>query len=328
MDFNILFTSSGRRVSLIRHFKKTLSDLRIEGKIVTIDAKPTSPTSFVSDFHELVPKVSDDSYIHEVLRICKKYNIRLLVPLIDNELSLFSKFKPEFEIAGTTVLVSSEETNEICFDKENTYEYFARIGVDTPAVLDPERVEQDSAASFPIFLKPFDGSCSVGAMKINNAEELAFFRNYIPNAMVQEFVSGDEYTLDILVDFEGKVRSVVPRLRLETRAGEVSKGITVKNHELMEAAKYVVESLPGAVGCITVQCFLTADNKMKFIEINPRFGGGFPLAAAAGADFPRWIIQMMLGQQIGQQINDWEDGLVMLRYDDAIYIRKEMISHA
>ncbi len=128
-----------------------------------------------------------------------------------------------------------------------------------------------------------------------------------------------------MADFPGKVRCVVPRLRIETRAGEISKGITVKNPLLIAAGKTVVEALPGAVGCITVQCFLTPDDQIKFIEINPRFGGGFPLSFEAGADFPRWIIEMMLGREADISIDGWKDGVVMLRYDDAIFVTKEMI---
>ena len=127
---------------------------------------------------------------------------------------------------------------------------------------------------------------SIGVTKINSPEELYFFSNYIKDSILQEYVSGQEYTIDVLVDFDGNVRSIVPRLRLETRSGEVSKGITVKNLRIMQAAQKIAENLPGAVGCLTIQCFLLNDNSLKFIEINPRFGGGFPLSIQAGADFP------------------------------------------
>ena len=129
----------------------------------------------------------------------------------------------------------------------------------------------------------------------------------------------------MLVDFNGQVKSVVPRLRLETRAGEVSKGMTVKNQAIISAAKIIAESLPGAVGCLTIQCFLTEDGGLKFIEINPRFGGGFPLTIEAGADFPRWIIEMMQGRDPEIGIDQWQDGIVMLRYDDAVFTTRDRI---
>src|SRR5208337_2093698 len=130
---------------------------------------------------------------------------------------------------------------------------------------------------------------------------------------------------DILADFAGRVRCVVPRLRMETRTGEISKGMTVKNRALIDAGKRVVEALPGAMGCITVQCFLTPQGEIQFIEINPRFGGGFPLSAQAGADFPRWIIELMLGRNPQIALDGWTDGLLMLRYDEAVFVPHEGI---
>lgn len=322
---NILFTSVGRRVSLIRNFKKSLNELGVKGSIITTDFKKNAPASFISDFHEQVPLVKDPTYIEALKNICNKYEIKLLIPLIDTELNLLSTHKDNFQDVGVTLLVSSPETNKICFDKRKTYLFFKEIGVETPELFDQEKILSDDQAKYPFLIKPFDGSCSVGVTKVNNRKELDFFKDYVENAIVQEFITGKEYTLDILVDFQGKVRCVVPRLRIETRAGEISKGITVKNPLLIAAGKTVVEALPGAVGCITVQCFLTPDHRIKFIEINPRFGGGFPLSFEAGADFPRWIIKMMLGKETDIPIDGWKNGVVMLRYDDAIFATKEMI---
>lgn len=325
-ELNILFTCAGRRAALIWNFKKSLAALGISGKIVTTELKKNAPASFVADALELVPKVTEPSYISRLKDICTKYQIKLLVPLIDTDLNIISLHKQDFEALGVTVLVSSIETNEICFDKRNTYNFFKSVGVSTPEILNPEEILADAEAKYPFLLKPADGSCSIGVTKIKNAKELEFFKNYIPNAIVQEFVVGEEYTLDILVDFQGQVRCVVPRLRMETRAGEISKGVTVKNHALIAAGKKVVELLPGAIGCLTVQCFLTFSNEIKFIEINPRFAGGYPLSFQAGADFPRWIIQMVLGKEPDISIDNWQDGLAMLRYDDAIFVTREMIS--
>lgn len=324
-EFNILFTSVGRRVSLISHFKETLKKMKLTGKIVTTDLQRNAPASFVSDYHELVPRVTESNYIEVTKEICHRHNIRLLIPLIDTELVLLSKHKSEFAGMGVTVLVSSEETNEICFNKRKTHDFFRRAGVDIPQIFDPQKILADPKAEYPFLLKPANGSSSVGVTKINNARELEFFKDYIKDPILQEFVVGNEYTLDVLVDFQGNVHSVVPRLRIETRAGEVSKGMTVKNPAIMAAGIKVAKALPGAVGCITIQCFLTFNDEIKFIEINPRFGGGFPLSVEAGADFPRWIIEMMLGIKRQIALDGWQDDVVMLRYDQAIFVSKEMI---
>jgi carbamoyl-phosphate synthase large subunit len=325
-NFNILFSSAGRRVALIKQFQKSLNHLGLSGSIVTADLKKNAPAAFIADVREQVPKVTDSSYVATLKDICKKHQIKLLVPLIDNELDILSLHKQDFAAIGVTILVSSTATNKICFDKRNTYDFFKTAGILTPEILKAEDILTAPEAKYPFLIKPADGSSSIGVIKIGNARELEFFKDYIPNAIIQEFVVGQEYTLDILVDFQGKVRCVVPRLRIETRAGEISKGITVKNPALIAAGKKVVELLPGAVGCITVQCFLTPHNEIKFIEINPRFGGGFPLSFQAGADFPRWIIEMMLGKEPVITIDGWQDGLAMLRYDDAIFVTKDLIT--
>ena len=322
--FNILFTSAGRRVSLIRLFRNALQQLHLAGKIVTTDLQKNAPAPFVADVRELVPRVTDPSYIESLKDICRRHDIRLLVPLIDTELHLLAPHKQTFLKIGVTLLVSGLEVNDICFDKRKTAIFFQKVGVRTPAILDIRSVQLDPSAKYPFLIKPVDGSCSVGVYKVRNLHELNFFSQYVSNAMLQEYIVGEEYTLDVLVDFQGKVRSVVPRLRIETRAGEVSKGMTVKNKAIIETGKKVVEALPESLGCITVQCFLTADGDIVFTEINPRFGGGFPLAAEAGADFPRWIIEMMLGRKPQIKLDDWQDGLVMLRYDDAIFVTRDM----
>lgn len=324
-NFNIMFTSVGRRVSLIRHFKHILQSMRLPGKIVTADMQKNAPASFIGDVRELIPRVTEPKYIEAVKEICLKHNIRLLIPLIDTELQILADHKQDFAAIAVTVLVSTPEVNEICFDKKKTYQFFKNIGVATPRQFAPEQDYADVNVEYPLFLKPVNGSCSIGATKIRNFKELQFFMDYIPNNIVQEFVTGEEYTADVLVDFNGRVRSIVPRLRIETRAGEISKGITIKHSAIIAECKKVVESLRGAVGCITVQCFLCANGDIKFIEINPRFGGGFPLALKAGADFPRWIIEMMLGKHVWGAIDDWQEGVVMLRYDDEIFVAKEDI---
>ena len=323
--FNILFTSAGRRVALIHDFRKALTSLNLTGNIVVADRKKDISACFVADFYELVPPVESDRYINCLQEICQKHQISLIIPLIDSELYILSLHKQSFADMGVRVLVSSPTTNEICFDKRNTYSFFKNFGIKTPEIFSLETILTQAKTTYPLMIKPANGSCSVGVTKINNRKELVFFHDYIPNAIIQECIRGQEFTNDVLVDFQGKVKCVVPRLRMETRAGEISKGITVKNQEIIAATKKVVEALPGAVGCITVQCFLLPNQEIKFIEINPRFGGGIPLSIQAGANFPRWIIEMSLNRHSQIALDQWQEGVVMLRYDESIFVTKEMI---
>jgi carbamoyl-phosphate synthase large subunit len=317
--FRVLFTSAGRRVSLVRHFAGALRELGLKGKVVTADRQDLTAAAFVADAHELLPPVEDAGYVDAVKEVCRRHGINLLVPLIDPELHPLALRAAEFKALGVVPLVSSPAVNELCLDKRQTAAFFARLGIRTPEIIDPQHLLADEPARFPVFLKPAIGSSSIGATKIQSAEELSFFLGNVREPIVQEYLHGDEYTLDILADFHGRVRCVVPRLRLETRAGEISKGVTVKNRAIMAAGQHVVEALPGAAGCITVQCFLSAEGEICFTEINPRFGGGFPLSARAGADFPRWIVELVLGHDPATSIDGWEDGVVMLRYDEGMF---------
>jgi carbamoyl-phosphate synthase large subunit len=111
----------------------------------------------------------------------------------------------------------------------------------------------------------------------------------------------------------------VPHQRIETRGGEVSKGVTRKDSNLIDLAGSIAEKLPGARGALNVQCFLDSSGEIKVIELNARFGGGFPLANRAGAKFPRWMLESLLGIP-STTTSEWQDNLLMLRYDAAVFI--------
>ena len=146
--------------------------------------------------------------------------------------------------------------------------------------------------------------------------------DYVQNAMVQEFVEGTEYTVDVMVDFKGNIKTIVPRMRIETRAGEVSKGVTVKDDLIINAVEGVVNLLPQPVGCLTLQCFKKNNGEITFIEINPRFGGGIPLSIEAGANFPLWAIQAAKGEVFMDQDYSWKENLTMLRFDEAVFTER------
>lgn len=322
---NILFTNIGRRVALVKYFKEIYKDLNLKGKIVGTDMSMTAPAIHIVDRQYQICPVSHYEYITILKSICQKENIDLLISLLDTDLLKLSENKISFERIGTQVLISSYEIIDICQDKIKTYEFLRNIGIDTPNLFKIEEVLSGKIKGFPFTLKPSQGSAGKGVFKINDVEELNFYLKKIKNPILQEFIEGDEFTIDVLVDFEQTVRCVVPRKRIEIRAGEVSKGMTVKDKRIIKIAKQCVEALKGAIGPITVQGFLTNEGDFKVIEINPRFGGGHPLAIVAGANFPRWIIEIMLNRNPDIKLDNWEDGLVMLRYDDAIFVRKEDI---
>ena len=324
---NILFTCIGRRVSLLKSFAAAARQLKIRSSLLGTDTAELSPALQLCDKKFLVKPVSHPGYIKQLLEIVADNKVKLLVPTVDLDLKVLAKNKAEFAELGCCVLVSAPEVIEICQDKRKTYRFLQKNGFDTPVTMSVRTAlagykTRGSKLHWPCFLKPWDGFASRGTATVYNRNDLLFYAKKIPNPICQEFVDGTEYTCDAYVDFDMKVRCVVPRMRIEVRAGEVSKGRVVKDAYIMNQAVKLVETLGAGPGVITLQLFLNSDNKVKFIEVNPRFGGGVPLSIKAGANFPKWIMQELLGRKVRIGFDDFEDGLTMLRYDGEVWIKK------
>jgi carbamoyl-phosphate synthase large subunit len=319
-DFNILFTSVGRRVSLIRHFQKTLADMGLKGSVVGIDVSEDAPAFHVTDKSYKVCPIDSPSYIQNLIEICKKERIKLLFPLIDTDLLKLAENRAGFLEVGTEAVISDPDVIITSIDKYKTHDFFVSKGLSVPKVFDIESSVADEL-NYPLFIKPMDGNASKGIFKVKDKRELLFFKGHVQKPILQEYLHGTEFTLDMLFDFKGNLRCVVPRRRIEVRAGEVSKAVIDNNKNIMEQGWRAGNSIKGARGCINIQCFLTRDtNEVKFVEINPRFGGGVPLSLRAGADFPRWIIEMARGNDPGDIRDAYRKNVYMLRYDDAIFL--------
>jgi carbamoyl-phosphate synthase large subunit len=314
---NILFTCAGRKVSLIKEFRRALTQLDIEGSLIGTDASPFSAALSVCDYRYIVPRVDDPTYIQVLLALCREHDIKLLIPLIDLDLLILSEHQEMFSAHNILVLVSSPVVVRICRDKRATAQFFDKHNIPTVRILDFDSMKEPEI-QFPLFIKPSNGSGSIKSFNISNKYELEFFLRYVPDPIVQEFANGQEHTIDALSDLSGNVINAVPRRRIEVRAGEISKGATVKDWRIIEATVHLLQHLK-AIGPTTVQCFFDGD-RIQFTEINPRFGGGIPLTIAAGADYPTQIIRMALGEHIKPCIGDFIDDLYMFRYEEAIYI--------
>jgi carbamoyl-phosphate synthase large subunit len=319
-NVNILFTCIGRRVSLLNSFRKAGRQLKINLSILGTDTTELSSALQLCDKGFLVRPTKHADYIHQLLSIVRSNNVKLLIPTVDLDLQLLSQNKPKFAAMGCRVLVSTPDVVNTCQDKRKTFRFLFKNGFDTPMTMSPRAALSRNKFNWPYFLKPWDGYASRGTAVVNNREELHFFTKKVPNCIVQEFIKGTEHTCDVYVDFDMKVRCVVPRKRIETRAGEVSKGQVVKHRRIMSETTKLIETLRAGPGVITVQLFLTVDNKIKFVEINPRFGGGAPLSIKAGADFPKWILQELLGRKPNIRCNGFKDNLIMLRYDGEVWL--------
>lgn len=318
---NILITSVGRRVQLTRAFVRALEKSQYRGKVITVDAGDYVPVAHFSHSHFKVPGFDSKEYVPKLLDICRKEQVGILIPLHEKEFPLLGQAREDFASNGTLLMLSSDEVLAICKDKYKTYLFFKAHGINTPHTFLSDMLGKVENLIFPLFLKPRTGMGSANTYKVNNKKELDFFLEYVGEPLIQEFVPGTEFTMDVLCDLKGNVLEVVPRVRLEVRAGEVSKSKTIKHLGLIKATCKVAACL-GAIGPVTIQAIVTLKGEIKFIEINPRFGGGVPLAIEAGLDYPELISKMALGEIVEPRIAEFEDGLVMLRYDEAIYVRE------
>jgi carbamoyl-phosphate synthase large subunit len=319
--FTILFANVGRRVSLIRAFGEAVRRLGLPARILGVDANPLSPAYYVTDESFPICRIREEAYIPALLEICRRQNVQLLISLLDTDLLKLAESRETFKREGVFVLISSPEVVRLSRNKQLTQGFFTENRIPTPRLVSYDAALKEN--SFPLFMKPLDGSASQMTFRIDNRESLIFFHSYVPNPLIMEYVAGEEYTLDVFIDSEQVEKAIVPRKRLEVRAGEVSKSRIELNPKIMAAGGQVAQALArrGGLGMINLQCIHAADGGVKFIEINPRFGGGCPLSIQAGYPFPQWAVEMALGRALSPLPTDLGDGLTMLRYDEAVFIR-------
>ncbi|MDO8631461.1 MAG: ATP-grasp domain-containing protein, partial [Phycisphaerales bacterium] len=221
---------------------------------------------------------------------------------------------------GCLALISSPRVVQTCRDKLATFEALRRADIDAPDTWTWDEALRRKRHRFPYYLKPRAGSAAMGNYIVRDGDELRVFGRRVKEPIVQEFVEGSEYTLDVYTGLDGRPRCAVPRRRLEVRSGEVSKGLIAKDRAIMAVGRRVVEMLGECRGVVTVQCIVTPDRRIRVIEVNPRFGGGAPLSIHAGADFPKWILQEMLGSRPRINPTGFRDDVAMLRYDDSVFL--------
>ncbi|MCH5155396.1 MAG: ATP-grasp domain-containing protein [Clostridiales bacterium] len=314
--YNVLILSVGRRVELVNAFKAARDRLEVDGDVCAADMSDLAPALKFADKQFIIPRIADEEYIPKIIELCKANDISLVVPTIDTELNKLAQNKGLIEAeSGARVLISDAESVRICCDKTLTAKFFAEHGFDCPVTYE---IGKQDVTAFPLFIKPRDGSSSIGAYKVENKKQLAFFAEYVDNPILQECVAGKEYTADCFCDFDGNIVTVVPRWRMVTRSGEILRGKVEKNRYIIEDVKRLLNSF-GFIGQITVQCFLTEDNKVKYIEINPRFGGGAPMSIAAGADSCENLYRLLRGEKL-QYNEDYEDGAVYSRFDGSVRV--------
>lgn len=318
MRHNILITSAGKRVALTKYFKEMLTRFYPEAKVFTTDMNPAmAPAGYVSDGCFKVPRVTDASYPSLLLDICEKNDVGMVIATIDTELLLLADLKAPFQEKGISIMVSDRQFVEMCRDKRNTGAFFERHGIRIPKEIDKYH------PTFPMFAKPYDGSLSANLHYIKTADELTQEILDDPKLLFMEYIDKSvykEYTVDMYYGKDHHVKCIVPRERIEIRAGEINKGRTAKN-EILTFLKDKLEYIEGCVGCICVQLFFHPEtHDIVGIEINPRFGGGYPLSYMCGGNFPELLIREYFLNEDVAYFDTWKDGMLMLRYDAAVYV--------
>jgi carbamoylphosphate synthase large subunit len=317
---NILFTSAGRRVELVQQFIKARNEYSKSSRIVSADMNSLAPALYFADAFYTVPAIKDPQYIPKLLEICEKEKIRLIIPTIDTELHKLSSNRHLFNSIGTDVLVSSIETLIISENKLNTFRFFKSLNLKTPESYGQGMPHR---GSFPSFIKPISGSSSINTFKVNNEKELEFFEDYIGDYLIQEFIDGEEYTIDVFCDFEGNPIFITPRIRLAVRSGEVLK-TQIKHDEQLEMQVIKIISKLKPNGPLTIQAIKNKiDDQFYFIEINARFGGGSPLSMKAGANSAYALFTLLKGERKDFKLNAAKDRLVFLRFDQSIILKQK-----
>jgi carbamoyl-phosphate synthase large subunit len=293
VSLNVLITAGSRRVPLVQAFQRAVRTTG-GGRVVVTDVNALSPTVYVADRSYEVPLSTDSDYLTTIETICRDERVGLIVPTIDDELLLFAEVARRFADAGTQVAVSRPTTIGACNDKYQTWRVLSARGLPVAETYLPS--DLPATRSCPLFIKPRFGRGGVGAFPVRNERELAFFLQYVGDPVLQPYLNGPEFTIDVLSDFTGRVLSVVPRERVVIRAGVVDRGRTVHDEVLISLGARCAESLE-CVGAINIQCRIVEGQPVIF-EINPRFSGGIPLTIAAGADFPHMLVQAARGRDV------------------------------
>ncbi|PQD96168.1 hypothetical protein CYL18_06085 [Pradoshia eiseniae] len=319
-EINILILSVGRRVELVQCFQRAAKKLNISSKIVAGDCSDTAPALYFADRTYKLPRIDDSNYIQSIIDACIQENISLIVPTIDTDLLLLAENKALIEDkTSAKVLISDTNVISICRDKINTQKFLEENDFGIPKMYKDE--ELLSEIQFPVFIKPKSGSSSINTFKVNNFNELNIYKSIVEEPIVQDFIEGEEFTVDVFLDFQSNIITVVPRLRMATRSGEISKGKITKDREVIEDVIRLMKELK-PIGHITVQLMKTKKG-IEYIEVNPRFGGGAPMSIQSGADSCESLYRLLMGQSLEYNEN-YKDSLIFLRFDSSICLNEDM----
>jgi len=293
---NVMFSSAGRRCLLIQFMKKALNGT---GKVIAGDCSPHAPAMYEADEAVILPQINDPTYVDKLIESCKKHDVKVLISLIDPELSILSLNKEKFKQNGIQCIVSDYTAVETCFDKYEFYKFLKQHGYSTiptyRTTAEADKALENKEVHYPLMIKPCKGSASIGLKKIEKREDLPTIVES-DNMIIQQFIDGQEFGVDVYRDMiSRKVISVFPKKKIVMRAGETDKAISTREQDAIKLSEKLVTDL-NLIGPIDIDCFQTAQGWIAS-EINPRFGGGHPLAHACGLDYMTMILNNVNGKE-------------------------------
>jgi len=313
---NVLITSCSRDVTLVKAFRSALIN-NGGGKVFCADIDPLAPALYFADEYRIIPRSDNEEFIPYLLNLCKEENIKLIISSRDGELPVLADAKSRFKDTGTRVMVADKDTLSICRNKL----LFCRFCQEHHIPI-PETYFKEEEIKFPAFIKPIVGAGSLKIHKVANSREYRFLKEiYKEEFVIQEYITWPEFTVDLFADFDGKILSIIPRERIRTVGGESYIGRTIKNNNIIDQSLHLAQQLK-LIGHNTLQCF-AHDKDVKFIEVNPRFGGGANLGFNSGLNSPELLIKLLKGEKIEPAIGKFKDNLIMLRYTQDIFLEPD-----
>ena len=317
----VLILSAGTRNKIVQYFKKELAG---HGRVLATDMSEYAPAIYEADERFIVPRMTDEGYLDIILGICRDNNVDGVLSLIDPELSLLAKNAGRFEEIGTRVIGSSYDLCELALDKFDMYRWLdshgyrcARSWMNREAFLQAVGAGE---ACFPVFVKPARGSASIAISKVSDEETLDVMMSHGEGLMIQEFLDGQEIGADVYVDMvSGEVVSIFTKKKLKMRAGETDKAVSFKDQRLFDLiCGFMSET--GYRGQVDIDIF-DINGEYYISEVNPRFGGGYPHAYESGCDHIGLIVNNLAGVANEPHIGKYEEGVVMMKYNEIMTLR-------
>ena len=277
----VLLTGVGKRYDIVSCFARLTTT-------VAADPNPLAPAQYAAQVRRPVPLIGDPDYVPALAQLCQEHGVGAVIPLTDLDIEVLARARADGLLPA---LVPDPAVAAATYDKYETHLLLRRLGLPSPPTVLPDQ-EPDS---YPVMVKPRRGSGARSIHHARDADETRFFVGYVSEpVMVQRAMDGPEFSIDCLGDGDGRCLNAIPRTMIESRGGESIKGTVIRDDELIELGRSVMEAL-GVRGPATIQAFRDRRIGLGITDVNTRFGGAFPApmyAAHPGRTYPELIVRM------------------------------------